>query len=243
MSTGPSRICTVCARGGSQGVPGKNTRDLLGKPLLAHTLEHAQASGLFDCVTVSSDSEEILTVGENWGADVLIERPAALATDEAAKIPSIQHAVERTEKRTDRSFDTVVDLDATSPVRRPEDVQQAVQLYETTDASNVITGVPARRSPYFNLVEETDEGYVQLAKQPDEPIVRRQDTPSCYDMNASVYVWGREGFLDEGVHPLGPKTRLYEMEEYQAYDIDSELDFVIVEAILEDFLQGKRQEE
>jgi CMP-N-acetylneuraminic acid synthetase len=232
MNDKQRRICTICVRGGSQGVPGKNIRPLLGKPLVAHTIEHAQDSKAFDCLAVSSDSTEILHVAEKWGVDLLIERPDDLATAKAAKLPAIQHAVQQAEKRTGMAFATVVDLDATAPVRTPKDVCKAIRLFETTDASNVITGVPARRSPYFNLVEETEGGYVRLAKQPGEPIVRRQDAPQCYDMNASIYVWGRDGFMEWDVQPLKEKTRLYEMEEHQGYDIDSEVNFVIVEAIL-----------
>jgi CMP-N-acetylneuraminic acid synthetase len=226
------RICTVCARGGSEGVPGKNVRPILGKPLIAHTLEQALDANLFDRVVVSSDSLEILDVTKEYGEIDTVERPGKLATPEAAKLPAIQHAVSEAEDWYDEAFDTVVDLDATAPVRNPEDIRNTVQLFETTDASNVITGVPARKSPYFNLVEETAEGYVKLAKPSEEPIVRRQDTPKCFDMNASIYVWGRDTFFRSDVEPIGAKTRLYEMEEHQAYDIDSEIDFVIVEAIM-----------
>jgi len=224
------RICTICARGGSKGVPGKNVRPLLGKPLIAHTLEQALDVGLFECIAVSSDSADILAVADE--SVETIKRPEDLASAEAAKLPAIQHAVSEMESRYDDHFDTIVDLDATAPIRTPEDIRDAVQLFETTDASNVITGVPARKSPYFNLVEKTADGYVKLAKPPDEPIVRRQDTPDCFDMNASIYVWGRDGFFRSDVEPIGPQTRLYEMKEHQAYDIDSEIDFVIVEAIM-----------
>ncbi len=227
-----NRICTICARGGSEGVPGKNVRPILGKPLIVHTLEQALDANLFDRVVVSSDSREILGVAKEYGDIETVERPENLATPESAKIPSIQHAVSEVEDWYDVAFDTVVDLDATAPVRSPGDVRNAVQLFETTDASNVITGVPARKSPYFNLVEETSDGYVKLAKPPEKPIVRRQDTPECFDMNASIYVWGRDAFFRSDVEPIGAKTRLYEMEEHQAYDIDSEIDFVIVEAIM-----------
>ncbi|WP_251963759.1 cytidylyltransferase domain-containing protein [Salinibacter ruber] len=226
------RICTICARDGSKGVSGKNIRPLLGRPLIAHTLEQALEVGAFDFVAVSSDSVEILSVAEEHGEVELIERPQKLATSESAKLPAIQHAVSVVESQYDVAFDTIVDLDATAPIRELEDIRNAVRLCEETDASNVITGVPARRSPYFNLVEETSEGYVKLAKSPDESIVRRQDTPDCFDMNASIYVWGRDAFLRSDVEPIGSRTRLYEMEEHQAYDIDSEIDFVIVQAIM-----------
>jgi len=226
------RICTICARGGSEGLPGKNVRSLLGRPLIAHTLEQALTVDLFERVAVSSDSSKILSVAEEYGDIETIERPAELATAKAAKLPAIRHAVSEVEDRKRETFNTIVDLDATAPIREQEDIYQAVQLLENTDASNVITGVPARRSPYFNLVEKTAEGYVKLAKPPDEPFVRRQDTPDCFDMNASIYVWEREVLLEGDSSPFGPRTRLYEMKQHQAYDIDSEVDFLVVETIM-----------
>lgn len=87
------RLCTICARGGSKGVNKKNIRPLMGKPLIAYSLEQARASGLFDLIAVSSDAQEILDAARNHGADLLIERPAELASDTAAKLPAIRHAV------------------------------------------------------------------------------------------------------------------------------------------------------
>lgn len=231
-SNGHLRVCTICARGGSQGVPGKNIRDLLGKPLIAYTIEQAQASGIFNSIVVSSDDKKILDVAEKWNVDLLVDRPEALATSESAKLPAIQHAVKQAEEYIDASFDTVVDLDATSPIRTSMDIRAAVNLLETTDAPNVITGVPARRSPYFNLVEKKPDDTVQLAKSPNKPIVRRQDVPPCYDMNASIYVWKRSSLFAGDTHPVQNGTKLYEMEEYQAFDIDSEIDFMVVETII-----------
>ena len=91
------RLCSVCVRGGSKGVPNKNIRPLLGKPLLIHSLNQARDSGLFDCIVVSSDSQKILKLAKDWGVDHAIERPAELATDSAAKLPVIQHCF-RTEE-------------------------------------------------------------------------------------------------------------------------------------------------
>ena len=88
----------------------------------------------------------------------------------------------------------------------------------------MITAAPARRSPYFNLVELDKEGFVRLAKPADKAVLRRQDSPNCYDMNASIYVWRREALLGESSVFL-PKTALYLMPEERSLDIDSELDF------------------
>jgi len=225
------RICTICARGGSKGVRNKNIRELLGKPLIAYSILQAKASNLFECVAVSSDSVEILEISKRSGTDYLIERPKEMASDHAAKLPSIQHCVSEVEKLTGLTFDVMVDLDATSPLRIVDDISGAVRLLEDKRLSNVITGTLARRSPYFNLVELGENGFVQRSKTLDAPIVRRQDSPKCYDLNASIYVWWRDSFFNcETV--LVEDTLLYEMPEERSIDIDSELDFEIVEFLM-----------
>lgn len=226
-----SRICTICARGGSKGVKNKNIRDLAGKPLIAYTLEQARASGLFDLIAVSSDSLEILGMARGHGADLLVERPAELATDTAAKLPVIRHCVEEVERISGKRFDVVVDLDATSPLRLVADIQGAVDMLERENVANVITAAPARRSPYFNLVELGEDGVVRLSKPLKKPIVRRQDSPKCFDMNASIYAWQRAALFD---YPtvFNADTRLFVMPEERSADIDNELDFEIVELLM-----------
>ena len=96
--------------------------------------------------------------------------------------------------------------------------------------SNVITGVPARRSPYFNMVELDQNGIARLPKPPTNKFFRRQDSPQCYDMNASIYVWKRKCLLDSD-SIWNEQTRLYVMSE-ESMDIDSELDFEIVEFLM-----------
>lgn len=229
------RICTICARGGSKGVKNKNIRELLGRPLLAYSILQAREAKLFDVVAVSSDSKEILQVAEQWGADIMVQRPLNLATDTAAKVPAIQHCVKEAERDRKTIYNTVVDLDVTSPLRLAADICAAVELLESKKVSNVITGMPARRSPYFNLVEIDATGVVRLSKKLDKPIVRRQDSPKCYDMNASIYVWQREA-LFENASVFNDDTLLYVMPEERSIDIDSEQDFAFV-----DFLFSRRK--
>ena len=231
------RLCSVCVRGGSKGVPNKNIRPLLGKPLLIHSLDQARESGLFDCIVVSSDSNEILQLAEEWGVDHAIERPEELATDFAPKLPVIQHCFQTAETLSGMTFDIAVDLDATSPLRNQADLKGVVDLLESHDSTtNVITGVPARRSPYFNLVELDESGVVHLRgkrRSINENIVIRQDAPPCYDMNASIYAWWRDSLLKER-HVIQSSTRLYVMPEERSVDIDSELDFRWVEFLMND---------
>lgn len=231
MGSEVKRICTICARGGSKGVKNKNIRELHGKPLIAYSILQARETGLFDAIAVSSDSAEILAAAGAWGADHLIRRPDELATDQAAKLPAICHCVLEAERAAGTSYDVIVDLDATSPLRVADDIVQCVTLLESRGVSNVITGAPARRSPYFNLVELDENGYARLSKQLERPVVRRQDAPKCYDMNASVYVWRRESLLS-GATVFNPDTLIHVMPEERSIDIDSELDFKLVEFIM-----------
>ena len=226
-----TRLCTICARGGSKGVPGKNIRPLLGKPLIAYSIEQARASGLFERIAVSSDSRDILAAAKAAGAEFLVERPDSLASDTAAKAPAILHALEAVERDTGMKYDVLVDLDATSPLRLPADIQGAVALLEQNRLPSVITGALSHRSPYFNLVEEAPNGTIAPSKRPASGVVRRQDAPRTYDMNASIYVWNTEVFRTRP-QVFYEGTRLFEMPDARSHDIDSELDFQIVESIL-----------
>jgi len=231
------RLCSVCVRGGSKGVQNKNTRPLLGKPLLIHSLDQARQSGLFDCIVVSSDSNEILQLAEEWGVDHAIERPEELATDFAAKLPVIQHCFQTAETLSGMTFDIAVDLDATSPLRNQADIKGVVDLLESHDSTtNVITGAPARRSPYYNLIELDESGKIHLSgkrQSIDGKIVRRQDAPPCFDMNASIYAWWRDSLLKER-HVIQSSTLLYLMPAERSVDIDTELDFRWVEFLMND---------
>lgn len=227
------RLCTICARGGSKGVPNKNLREVAGKPLLAHTVEHALGAGIFDVVAVSSDSPAILDAARRFGAQELVERPAELASDTAPKVPAIRHAVRTVEERRGVRFDTCCDLDATAPLRSADDVRQAVSLLEDRGVKNVFSVVPARRSPYFNLVEVGPDGVARLSKKLDKPVFRRQDAPACFDMNASIYVWRRDA-LDLADTVFLDDTAAYVMGHRSAFDIDDEVDLKVVELLLKE---------
>lgn len=231
------RICTVCVRSGSKGLHGKNLRILNGLPLLAHSLRQAAASGLFDAIALSSDSSEMLAIAREHGATFLVDRPAELATDTAAKLPVVRHCVRETEHALGVTFDTCVDLDATSPLRDVDDIRAVVDLLEDKRVGNVVTAMPARRSPYFNLIEQDENGVIHLAKPVSKSYVRRQDAPACFDMNASVYAWTREVLMNApGL--FNTDTRLHVMPEERSIDIDSEVDFMLVELLMSRSTKG-----
>ncbi len=228
-----NRICSICARGGSKGVPNKNVAVIKNKPLIAHTIEQAKKTSLFDEISVSSDSDEILDISQKWGASFLIKRPIKLATSYSAKLPAIQHNVKEVEKSKNKRFDTIVDLDATSPLREPSDIIKAVSLLEKSDkGENLVSGCVSRRSPYFNLVELNKDGFVELSKKLDNKIVRRQESPQCFDMNASIYIWKREIFFNVD-EILLKNTIMFEMSEEKSIDIDTKFDLDVVNFLFE----------
>lgn len=225
---GKRRICIICARGGSKGVPRKNVRMIAGHPLIAHTIRHAKDSGVFENVIVSSDDDEILVVAKKYGAEPL-RRPAELATDEAGALPAIEHALAEAEKKSGR-YDVVVVLQATSPIRLPSDIVVAVNILEKNAANNVLSVNAEPASPYYTLIEKNNTGGYALSKSSD--IVRRQDTPKVYEINGSIYVWDRD-YLLAHKNPLNDKTEIYPMPKERSVDIDTEFDFKIATFLME----------
>ena len=226
-----SILCTICARSGSKGVPNKNIKVLSGKPLLAYTIDFAQNSGLFDFIVVSTDSEDIRDLSCRLGASSWFLRPKDLSLDSTPKIPVIRHALEESEKKLKKEFKTIVDLDVTSPLRNQEDLSKCLDSFNKGNFDNMITGSSSRRNPYFNMVEIGDSGIPVLSKKLEDGPKSRQAAPKVFDLNASIYIWRREVLTKED-NLITDNTGFYEMPEERSYDIDSPLDWMIVEMIM-----------
>lgn len=224
-------LCTICARGGSKGVKNKNIKELNGKPLIAYTIEQAKASRLFNHIVISTDSDHIANIAKEYGAEVFFKRTPEMASDTAGKLDVIRDAFIRSEEYYKITFDYLIDLDATAPLRSVEDIINSFNQFKENNNDNLITAMPSRRSPYFNLVEVSKNGKVELSKKLDNSIVRRQDAPKSYDMNASIYIWKRETILNKKSIFL-ENTGLYVMPEERSIDIDTELDFEFVEFMI-----------
>lgn len=223
------RLAVVCARQGSKEVPDKNRWLFQGRPLVAHAVCSAKDTRIFDAIVVSSDSDDLLNLAREAGADILVGRPADLATDSAPKLDAIRHAVEMAEASLGRQCDVVADLDVTTPLRQPADIVAAVACLDQPGINRVLTASPARRSPYFNQVEVNERGAPSLPCS-DGVIVRRQDSPAVFDLSGAVYVWRRTALFQPG--PLVQSdARLHVLPTERAWDIDSELDLVIVSAL------------
>jgi len=225
-------LCTICARGGSKGVKNKNIKLLNNKPLIAYTIDQAKESNMFEHIVVSTDSDEIANISKEYGAEVFFKRDEKMASDSAGKLEVIRDAFVKSEKHYNKQFDYLIDLDATAPLRDIDDIINSFKQFLDDDNDNLITAMPSRRSPYFNLIEQDKDGKIFVSKQLDTTILRRQDSPKTYDMNASIYIWRRDTILNESSVFL-QKTGLYIMPEERSIDIDSELDFKFVEFIME----------
>lgn len=226
-------LITICARSGSKGVRGKNIRELAGKPLIYYTIKQAKKWGKGKHIVMSTDSDEIARMAKELGVEIPFIRPANLATDTAGKVGVIKHALQSSEEYFKEKFDSVMDLDVTSPVRTQEDLENAYRLFLEKTPKTLFSVVVAHRNPYFNMVEEDKEGKAHLCKSGH--FARRQDAPKVYDMNASIYIYDRKFLLEEGVESaISDNSIVYVMDELSRIDIDSELDFKFIEFLVKE---------
>jgi CMP-N,N'-diacetyllegionaminic acid synthase len=219
--TSPTTIATICARGGSKGLPGKNIRTFAGKPLIVHSIEQALACTMIDSVWVSTDDEKIATIARAAGAQVPFLRPAELASDAAPKIPAIEHLVMHCES-TGLQVQRVVDLQPTSPLRYVSDIEGALQHHVQADL--VVSVRDASDNPYFNIVEADKDGWVHLSKGNGN--TRRQDAPAVYALNGSIYVWQRAALAQAALQGIwSVRMAAYPMPAWRSVDIDDLDDF------------------
>ncbi|MFH1428693.1 MAG: acylneuraminate cytidylyltransferase family protein, partial [Candidatus Margulisiibacteriota bacterium] len=226
-------LITIAGRGGSQGVKDKNIKDLCGLPLIAHTILQAKKWGKAVRVVCTTDSEKIAAVAMEYGAEAPFMRPAELATSTIGKLPVLKHSLQSAEEYYNEKYDIVIDLDATSPIRKLSDIEGSLAVFLKHRPKSVFSVTPARKNPYFNMVETDASGYARLVKKLDSSIVRRQDAPKVFDMNASIYVYDRDYLLaDQTVSAISDCSMVWVMDELSAFDIDTELDFQFVEFLV-----------
>lgn len=229
-------LITICARAGSKGIKNKNIQNLMGKPLIQHTIEHAKEWGKASQIVISTDSQEIKEISESLSVSVPFIRPDDLGSDTAGKLSVIKHALHESESYFQTTFDTVIDLDVTAPLRTTTDIDNAYKLLKEQQLDVVFSVAEAHRNPYFNMVEtkENEKG-VFLSKQLEGAVLRRQDAPRVYSMNASIYVY-RSEFLKDNTNAtiFGKNTGIYEMPEESVFDIDRPIDLKLVEFFMKE---------
>jgi CMP-N,N'-diacetyllegionaminic acid synthase len=226
-------LITICARGGSKGIPGKNIRLIAGKPLIAYSIEQARrfASQKACVIALSTDSEDIINVAAEAGLTTDYRRPDDLATDTAGKKGVIADLIKYEEEKRQIKFDYILDLDVTSPLRTIEDLEAAFKIIqEDENALNIFSVNPANRNPYFNMVEQNAEGYYELCKK--GTFVTRQAAPKVYDLNASFYIYRPAFFKTDYSGAITARSLIYEMS-HACFDLDHPIDFTFMEYLLE----------
>ncbi len=223
-------LCTICVRSGSKGVKNKNIKKIKGKPLIYYTLNQAIKSKLFNNIVISTDSEKILEYSKKKKNIDRIKRPKNLAKDDSPKIPVIRHCLIEMEKRYKKKYDLIFDLDVTSPLRKIYDLKKALNKMIRNKSDNLFSVCLSKRNPYFNAVE-FKKNKIKPIKNLMKQITSRQNAPVVYDMNASIYIWKRITLLNSNT-VLQKRTSIYIMPEERSLDIDTPLDFKIVEFLL-----------
>lgn len=229
MTDRSNSLFIIPARGGSKGIPRKNIKELHGKPLIHYSIEVARALAPDSHVIVSTDDDEIRAVAEATGLPVSYRRPAALGGDRVGSREVILDAMDWAD-REGIAYDKVVLLQPTSPMRTVDDVEGCLALY-TPETDMVVTVTEAACNPYYDCFETQPDGTLHVAKG-DGHFTRRQDAPKAWQFNGAVYVINPDSIRRM---PLGefPRRIPYEMPRSRSVDLDTPLDWLITEKIME----------
>jgi CMP-N,N'-diacetyllegionaminic acid synthase len=231
MYNSKSAIALIPARGGSKGLPGKNIRPICGRPLIGWSIQRATESKYLDCICVTTDDATIADVARASGAEVPFLRPAELATDEAPTLAAVEHALNFYADKQGRSFDYVVLLEPTSPLRHPGDIDAMLtRLIENEgkyDAIVSIGEVAEHPAIVKRKVSDRLEPYCADLKV----TTRRQDNPPAYFPYGVAYIVKTETLLRErSFYP--ERATFFEIRRYQTYEIDDMYDLLCVEAVM-----------
>ncbi|MCF7958589.1 MAG: acylneuraminate cytidylyltransferase family protein [Phycisphaerae bacterium] len=226
-------LAIIPARAGSVGVPGKNIRKLLGKPVINYTIETAQKATLINRIVVSSDSPEVIDICQRMHID-FIDRPAELATSNAQIDDVMRHCLAELESQNGDHTDAVALLYANVPVRADDIIDRAIELLTTSGADSVQTVAPVGKFHPSWLYQLNGD---RASKYIDNKIYRRQDLDPLYYIDGAVGVVTRQSLLAGQDNPdphafWGPDRRVIIQDPHETVDIDSVRDFYMAEAAL-----------
>ncbi|MBF0328464.1 MAG: acylneuraminate cytidylyltransferase family protein [Nitrospirae bacterium] len=230
-------LCVIPARGGSKGLPSKNTRLLNGKPLVSYVIATALQSSLIDKTIVSTDNEEIASVAVSCGAEVPFLRPAELAQDSSTLFPVLIHAMQFFDV-SGWHADIVISFQPTSPLTPLADLDNGISKIIETGCDSVASVCEIDRNHPFRALKVEGDKIYPLTEYTNEKHANRQDRPLCYSHNGAFYIrtrevlekWTGTGFA------LGEDQRAVIMDRVAAVNIDGLLDFKLAEIILKEKL-------
>lgn len=232
-------LILIPARGGSKGVPKKNIKKLIEKPLIFYSIDVARGVTDDSNICVSTDDIEIIDTIENGRKlKVPFIRPNELATDTATSYDVMLHAINHYEKK-EINYDTIILLQPTSPLRLIKHLKEAISLYNSSNVEMVVSVVESKGNPYFNLFEENSNGFLEKSKKIN--YTRRQDCPKVYEYNGSIYIIDLKS-LKKGPVSTFTKIKKYEMEPEYSIDIDTPFDWKIAELLMTENLSHSNED-
>ncbi|MBO4926901.1 MAG: acylneuraminate cytidylyltransferase family protein [Clostridiales bacterium] len=224
-----NNIAIIPARSGSKGLPNKNIKALNGKPLIAYSIEAALESGMFSTVMVSTDSEEYAAIARSFGAEVPFLRSEKTSSDTASSWDAVAEVLDNY-KKLGKTFDTLMLLQPTSPLRTSKHIIEAYKEMENKNASSIISLCEMDHSPLQSNVLPDDlslSGFIR----PQSQGKRRQDMETYYRFNGAIYLSDVK-YFEENHNIYRQGSYAYIMDRRSSIDIDDEYDFAMVEALL-----------
>ena len=225
MNKNKTFLAIIPARGGSKRLPRKNVLELCGKPLIAWSIEAGLKSKYIDKLIVTSDDEDILSISEKYGSDI-IKRPEELSNDTATTFDALKHTIDNLEK-----YDYIVLLQPTSPLRNEKYLDEAIELLEQKNADAVISVCEMDHSPLWSNTLPKDGSMKSFLKE--EVLNKRsQDLDKYFRLNGAIYVCKIDKFLENKGFFLKENIYAYKMDKKNSIDIDDEFDFLMTEYII-----------
>ena len=231
MINGKKILAITLARGGSKSVPKKNIKKILGKPLIAYTIEEVLKSKYIDEYIVSTDSDEIAKVSLKYGAKVPFYRPKKISTDKSAPQDALYHGLKKYEKMTKIRFDYIVEVMCTNPLKKAFDIDSCIEKLHRTKSDTVIS-VQRLFDHHPIRIKKIENDLLKDFILPENERTRRQDLkPKAYIRNGSIYAISRPTLIDHK-SKIGKVTRPYIMPDERSINIDEKIDFILAENII-----------
>ena len=227
MYQGKSFLAVIPARGGSKRLPRKNTLELNGLPVISYTISAAKQSTYIDCILVTSEDAEILSISQDAGVEI-IRRPAELASDTTTTIDVIEHAIKNSEH-----FDYIVLLQPTSPLRTAEHIDEAIKLLDAKKADAIASVCEVDHNP---LWANTLDSSLSMSGFINESIhnKRSQDLETHYRLNGAIYICSTDRLLSEKRFLISNDIYAYTMSKETSIDIDERIDLLRCEYLLQE---------
>lgn len=222
----------IPARGGSKGIPRKNIKTFLGKPLIAWAIEALRESGVCDRIIVSTDDEEIAAVAKQYGAEVPFMRPADLARDDTPTLPVLVHAIQWLKDHESYQPDAVVLVQVTSPGAKPRHFRESIELFFSSGADSVISMIPvsSQYSPRWQFFMASDGRAALYTGEPVKEVIRRrQDLPDTFIRNGYFWIFKPSLLFRKEPNFYGDDVHGYLMDKKYDIDIDEPDDWVPAE--------------